>query len=79
MTPAELSSAVMAALDDAITAGEISLPADARPSEVKVERPKNREHGDFATNLALVVSKAAGVPPRDVAQVLARRLADQPG
>ena len=79
MTPAELSSAVLAALDDALSAGELSLPAGARPSEVKVERPKNREHGDFATNVALTLAKAAQLPPREVAQVLAGRLADQPG
>ncbi|HLK42271.1 MAG TPA: arginine--tRNA ligase, partial [Thermoleophilia bacterium] len=44
-----------------------------------VERPKNREHGDYATNVALQLAKAAGKPPREVAQVLAGRLAEQAG
>jgi arginyl-tRNA synthetase len=79
VTPAELASAVLASLDDAVEAGEISLPVEAMPSEVKVERPRNREHGDFATNVALVIARAAQMPPRQVAEALAKRLADRPG
>jgi arginyl-tRNA synthetase len=49
------------------------------PDEVVVERPKNREHGDYATNIALRLAKAAGRPPREVADVVAAELAAQPG
>jgi len=40
-----------------------------------VERPKNREHGDWATNIALQLGKKAGMSPRGFAQLLSDRLA----
>lgn len=39
-----------------------------------MERPKNREHGDWATNVALQLAKPAGLSPRDVAGILSGRL-----
>ena len=51
----------------------------AVPSEVVIERPKNPEHGDYATNVALTLAKAAGMPPREVAQLLATRLGTADG
>ncbi|WP_432505105.1 arginine--tRNA ligase [Kineococcus arenarius] len=75
MTPAELSTALRDALMSAVQAGELSLdPADV-PAEVRVERPKNREHGDWATSVALQLAKRAGRPPREVAALLQERLA----
>ncbi|MFE7559561.1 arginine--tRNA ligase [Kitasatospora sp. NPDC057500] len=71
MTPAELSQAVQAAVSAAVEAGELAV---AVPEHVTVERPKNRDHGDYATNVALQLAKAAGRPPRAVAEVLADRL-----
>ncbi|MER7707530.1 arginine--tRNA ligase [Kitasatospora sp. NPDC097605] len=71
MTPAELSQAVQAAVSAAVEAGELAV---AVPEHVTVERPKNRDHGDYATNVALQLAKAAGQPPRAVAEVLADRL-----
>jgi arginyl-tRNA synthetase len=50
-----------------------TLPRDAAPAFV-VERTKNREHGDFATNAALLLAKAAGRKPRDVAAALVAAL-----
>ncbi len=44
-----------------------------------MERPKSREHGDWATNIALQLGKKAGMNPRDFAQILATRLADAAG
>ena len=79
MTPADLAAAVRSAVLAAVAAGELTLPDDAVPAEVHVERPKVKEHGDYATNVALVLAKAAGAPPRTVAEVLARRLAATPG
>ncbi len=49
------------------------------PEQATVERPKSREHGDYATNIALRLAKAAKMPPRAVAEVLAGRLAQAPG
>ena len=47
-----------------------TLPADTLPPDFVVERPKTREHGDFATNAAMLLAKAARSNPRAVAQAL---------
>jgi arginyl-tRNA synthetase len=47
-----------------------TLPADTLPPEFVVERPKTREHGDFATNAAMLLAKAARSNPRALAQAL---------
>jgi arginyl-tRNA synthetase len=74
VTPEELSLAISACLKDAVDAGEIALSASAVPDEVRVERPKNRDHGDWATNIALQLAKQAGTNPREFATVLSARL-----
>jgi arginyl-tRNA synthetase len=74
VTPEELSLAISACLKDAVAAGEIALSASALPDEVRVERPKNRDHGDWATNIALQLSKQAGTNPRELATILSVRL-----
>ncbi len=78
MTPEQLSAAVREALTAAVDAGEVSLP-DGVPAAVTVERPRHREHGDYATNVALQLAKKAGLAPRALAEVLAARLAKDPG
>ena len=52
-------------------ADEYGLPADLA---VAVERPKSREHGDYATNVALTLAKSLGKNPREIAETLVRRL-----
>lgn len=47
-----------------------TLPADTLPPEFVVERPKTRDHGDFATNAAMLLAKAARSNPRALAQAL---------
>lgn len=42
------------------------IPADA-PRRIQVDRTKDKAHGDFATNLAMTLAKAAGLKPRDLA------------
>jgi arginyl-tRNA synthetase len=76
VTPAELSAALLTVVSAAVDAGELTV---AVPASVSVERPKQREHGDYATNLALVLAKPAGRPPREVAALLAARLLDVEG
>jgi arginyl-tRNA synthetase len=49
------------------------------PGTVTVERPRNPEHGDYATNLALQLGKKVGANPRELAGWLAAALADQDG
>ena len=73
MTPEQLSTAIVGALTDLLEAGALNLP-DGVPASVVVERPKNRDHGDYATNVALQLAKKAGLKPRDLAGLLAERL-----
>jgi len=44
-----------------------------------VERPKNRDHGDYATNVALVLAKRAGMPPRELAARIVAALSGSAG
>ena len=77
MTPAQLAEAVLAAAHAVFT--ERDLDHALLPAETTVERPRNPEHGDYASNLAMQVAKRAGVPPRELAGALADRLALVPG
>ena len=74
MTPEQLELAIRTALTEAFAVGELSGGAGA-PDEVRVERPRSREHGDWSTNVALQIAKGAGMPPREIATRLATRLA----
>jgi arginyl-tRNA synthetase len=71
MTPDALADAIRNALQEA----GLGEP----PAEVRVERPKNRDHGDYATNIALVLAKSVGMPPRDLAGRAAEVLLEHPG
>lgn len=75
MNPEELSVAIADVLKTAINAGEIALDFDAVPAEPKVERPKNRDHGDWATNIAMQLGKRAGMAPRAFAEIIQPKLA----
>jgi arginyl-tRNA synthetase len=55
-------------------AAEGFLGKVALPVEVQIERPKNPEHGDYATNIALRLAKSARKPAREVAEAIARQL-----
>jgi arginyl-tRNA synthetase len=44
------------------------------PTGVRLERPKNRDHGDYATSIALQLAKAAGIAPQEVAKIIAADL-----
>ncbi|WP_313408023.1 arginine--tRNA ligase [Aeromicrobium sp.] len=78
MTPAQLSDVIVAALSSLVDAGRVTLP-DPVPTEVRVERPKIREHGDYATNIALQLGKKAGMNPREFADLLAAELSGAEG
>ena len=49
------------------------------PEELRLERPKSRAHGDYATNIALALAKAAKLAPRVIAESLAPLIAEIPG
>ncbi|MCQ4080395.1 DALR anticodon-binding domain-containing protein [Streptomyces sp. RB6PN25] len=76
MTPAELSRTVLSAVRRAVEADELRVDV---PERVVVERPPGHRRGDYATNVALRLAGPAGCRPRQVAEVLAGRLAACPG
>lgn len=77
MTPAELSALIRAAAVDVFT--EHDLDTGVLPEQVVVERPRNPEHGDYATNVAMQAAGRAGAKPRDVAGWLAERIGETDG
>jgi arginyl-tRNA synthetase len=77
VTPAALADLVRAVATEVLTSRD--LDTTALPPAVTIERPRNPEHGDYATNLALQVAKKLGVPPRDLANWLAEGLSGQDG
>ncbi|MEN9706596.1 MAG: hypothetical protein RIS31_162 [Actinomycetota bacterium] len=77
MTPEALSALLVETLrrlqlDGFLGEGEL-------PNEVVVERPKNRDHGDWATNLALQLAGKFGLKPRELADKVAERLSSAEG
>ncbi|KXK63125.1 arginine--tRNA ligase [Micromonospora rosaria] len=77
MTPAELAEAVLSAAHAVFDAR--GLDRSALPERTAVERPRNPEHGDYASTLALQLSKRVGVPPRELAADLSEQLGRTPG
>ncbi|MFD7846705.1 arginine--tRNA ligase [Nocardia sp. NPDC059764] len=72
MTPADLADLLRATAAKVLV--ERGSDPAVLPDEVKVERPRNPEHGDYATNVAMQVGKKAGMNPRDFATLLAEAL-----
>ncbi len=70
MNPDALSSAIAEATRTVIGARDEAVAADITDAMVALERPKNRDHGDWATSIALKVAKRVDMNPRDVAQEL---------
>ena len=77
MTPADLAELLKTTA--AAVLAEHDLDPAALPATVTVERPRNPEHGDYATNLALQLGKKVGVNPRELAGWLAEALAATDG
>ncbi|WP_086668834.1 arginine--tRNA ligase [Lentzea kentuckyensis] len=76
MTPEALADLVRTTVAQLLA--DRRLDATALPEQVTVERPRNPEHGDYATNIALQLAKKVGVAPRDFATWLADALREQP-
>ncbi len=77
MTPAALADLVRSVAHD-VLAGH-GLDPTALPATVTVQRPREPEHGDYATNVALQAGKKAGVSPREFAGWLAQELTQRRG
>ncbi len=71
----ELSRCISEAITRAIASGAIAASV---PESIPLERPKNRDHGDYATSVALQLAKSAGKNPRDVALILQREIGITP-
>ena len=70
----------MLGVDELATAIREALASAGFPDrEPAFERPRNRDHGDWATNVALTLAKPVGRPPRDVAGAIVERLSGVPG
>ncbi|BBB00203.1 putative arginyl-tRNA synthetase [Actinacidiphila reveromycinica] len=76
MTPAELSRALLTTVRRAVDAAELAVEV---PEKVVVQRPPRADCGDYATNVALQLAGPAGRTPHEVAEILRRRLAREPG
>ncbi|MFV2017998.1 arginine--tRNA ligase [Micromonospora sp. LOL_023] len=72
MTPANLAEIIRAAARSVFADRDLDL--SLLPGVVTVERPRNPEHGDYASNLALQLAKRVGTPPRELAAALAAAL-----
>ncbi len=77
MTPADLADLLKATA--AAVLAEHGLDTSALPPTVTVERPRNPEHGDYATNVALQLGKKVGANPRELAGWLAGALMEKDG
>jgi arginyl-tRNA synthetase len=77
VTPADLAELLKTTAAAVLAAHD--LDAAALPATVTVERPRNPEHGDYATNLALQLGKKVGVNPRELAGWLAEALTKADG
>ncbi|WP_243058223.1 arginine--tRNA ligase [Nocardioides sp. SR21] len=73
MTPEQLSTAIVNVLTTLSTEGAITLP-DGVPTTVTVERPRQKGHGDYATNVAMQLAKKAGMNPREFATLVQQGL-----
>jgi arginyl-tRNA synthetase len=77
LTPADLSAAIVRILAQLQAAGSLG---DAQlPSEVVIERPKNRDHGDWATNVAMQLAGKFGLNPRAFAELVAPEISKLDG
>jgi len=73
VTPEQLSTAIVDVLTTLSDEGALTLP-DGVPARVTVERPRQKGHGDYATNVALQLAKKAGTNPRALGEQIKARL-----
>ena len=69
----KVAAVILKALE--IAKGEGLLPCDV-PSQLTLDRPKNRDHGDYATSIALALAKEANMQPGVIAKVIVKTLTD---
>lgn len=70
MNPDQLAASLLAVVRDALERREPGAAASLTVDDVALERPRNRDHGDWATSIALKQAKRVGMPPRALAEDL---------
>ena len=68
------AEAILKALESATKAGSLTAQI---PAKIILDRPKNREHGDYATSIALTLAKTANLQPRVIAEIITKTLNDE--
>jgi arginyl-tRNA synthetase len=79
MTPEDLAAHILASVDAAVKSGALELSAEQIPTNTKVDRPKQPEHGDWASSISLQLAKPAGLAPRAVAEAIVVELSKVEG
>ena len=69
----KVATALLKALEIAKSNGLLNCDL---PSQITLDRPKNRDHGDYATSISLGLAKAANLQPRVIAEVIVKSLTD---
>ena len=72
-----IQDSISAAIIEILQGAKSELNCDL-PEAITLDRPKNREHGDYATGIALALSKPSGKPPREIAELIKAGLANRP-
>lgn len=68
------AEAILKALESATKSGSLTAQI---PEKIILDRPKNREHGDYATSIALTLAKTANLQPRTIAELIVKTLNDE--
>jgi arginyl-tRNA synthetase len=68
------AEAILKALESATKDGSLTAQI---PEKLILDRPKNREHGDYATSIALTLAKTANLQPRAIAEIITKTLNDE--
>ncbi|GAA0959641.1 arginine--tRNA ligase [Frigoribacterium faeni] len=79
MTPAELSTSLLAVVSGVLERRGLADEVAVTPADVVLERPRNLDHGDWTTNVAMKFAKRVGSSPRELATEIAGELAEVDG
>ena len=71
-----IQDSISAAIIEILQGAKSELNCDL-PEAITLDRPKNRDHGDYATGIALALSKPSGKPPREIAELIKAGLANR--
>jgi arginyl-tRNA synthetase len=71
-----LAASILESVKVAVAKGELPAELSSNPAleEITLERPKNRDHGDYATSIALALAKEAGKTPKQIAEIITNSL-----